>query len=303
MNATKRRLLLIPVVAIGLALTVRAQEQRPRLPNVRTTPVAANVYMLTGGGGNIALLAGDDGALLIDADLAPMGDKLAEAVKEVCKTPIRFVINTHWHFDHVEGNEKLAQSGALILAHENVRKRMSTEQVLGHIERRVPPSPAAALPTLTYLDGMTLYWGGDELQIVHVEPAHTDGDSLVFFRKANVLHTGDVYFATTYPFIDVRAGGSLDGMIKAVDRALTLTDEKTKIIPGHGPLSSVADLRAYREMLVTARDRVRTLVNEGKSRDEVIAAKPTRELDEKWGRGAFPPDMWVGIVYDGMVKK
>ncbi len=259
---------------------------------VRTEPVAGNVFTLTGAGGNVGMCVGDDGILLIDSDYAARG-----------KAPLRFVVNTHWHFDHVGGNEKLARAGALLIAHENVRTRMSTEQRLGHIERRVPPSPAGALPSLTFRDTLTLYLNGDEVRIVHVESAHTDGDSLVLFRNANVLHVGDLYFNGGYPFIDVRAGGSLDGMIRAIDEALALTNESTRIIPGHGRVSGVADFRAYREMLVTVRDRVRALVNEGQTREAVIAASPTRELDEKWGRGAFPPDAWVGIVYDGMTRK
>lgn len=303
MNARTRHPLLVSLVAVGLGVLLLGQERQPRVPEIRATPVAANVYMLSGAGGNVALLAGDEGAVLVDADFAALNEKLTAAVETFCKTPIRLVINTHWHFDHVEGNEKLAAQGAVIVAQENVRTRMSTEQVIGHIGRRVPPSPAGALPAITYAESLTLFRNGEEVHIIHVDPAHTDGDSLVYFCRANVMHMGDVYFAEGYPFIDVRAGGSLDGMIKAVDYALKLVNDKTMIIPGHGPLSSVADLRAYREMLTTARDRVRALVDQGKSRDEAIAAKPTRELDGKWGSKAFDPDMWVGIVYDGMVKK
>ena len=196
-----------------------------------------------------------------------------------------------------------SKAGACIVAHENVRKKMSAEQHLDHIDRTVPPSPAAALPTITYTDAMTLYLDGEEVRIIHVEPAHTDGDSFILFRKANVLHVGDTFFNGEYPFIDVRAGGSLDGLIKAAARALELADQHTKIIPGHGPQSTKAGLQAYHDMLVTARDRIGALVKQGKSRDEVIAAKPTQELDPKWAGQAFPPDMWVGIVYDAMVRK
>ena len=166
----------------------------------------------------------------------------------------------------------------------------------------MPPSPAAALPVITFSNALTFHWNGDEVQILHLEPAHTDGDSIIHFRKANVLHVGDIYFNGMYPFIDVNAGGSIDGMVRAVDRALALANEKTRIIPGHGPLSGVAELRAYREMLATVRDRVRAMVEQGKSRDEVIASKPTKDLDAEWGGGGFGPDMWVGIVYDGMSK-
>jgi cyclase len=298
-----RQRVVAAVVILGVAALILQAQERPEI-QVRRTQLAENVYMLAGAGGNLALSVGEDGALLIDSEYAQLTEKVTAAVKEVCgDKPIRIVVNTHWHFDHVGGNEAFAKAGALIVAHENVRKRMSSEQVLKPMGRQIPPSPAAALPVITFADGLTFHWNGDEVQVIHVEPAHTDGDSLVYFRKANVLHVADVWFNGMYPFIDVNAGGSIDGMIKAVDRGLALANDETKIIPGHGPLGSVAELRQYREMLATVRDRVRLLVKEGKSREEVIAAKPTKDLDEKWGRGGFGPDMWVGIVYDGMSKK
>ncbi|MBU0617711.1 MAG: MBL fold metallo-hydrolase [Planctomycetes bacterium] len=293
-------MIVVLLVVAGVVVNLHAQ-QRPEA-KVKTTLVAENVYMLAGVGGNLGLSVGDDGALLIDSGFAPHTEKVTAAVKAVCQTPIRFVVSTHWHFDHVQGNERLAKAGALLVAHENVRKRMSTEQFLTVIDRKVPPAPAGARPVITYGDMLTFHWNGDDVQILHVDPAHTDGDSIIHFRKANVLHVGDIYFNGTYPFIDVNAGGSIDGMVKAADRILVMANEKTKIIPGHGPLSDVAELRAYREMLATVRDRVRALVEQGKSRDEVIASKPTRDLDAKWGGGGFGPDMWVGIVYDGMSK-
>ena len=301
MNGNRQRVVVASLVAVGTVANLYAQE-RPEI-EVRTVQVAENVYMLAGAGGNLALSVGDDGALLVDSEYAQLTEKVTAAVREVCERPIRFVINTHWHFDHVGGNEAFTKAGALIVAHENVRKRMSSAQVLKPMGRQVPPSPAAALPVITYADVLTFHWNGDEVQVMHVEPAHTDGDSFVYFRKANVLHMGDVWFNGMYPFIDVNAGGSIDGMIKAADRGIALANEKTKIIPGHGPLGRVAELREYRDMLATVRDRVRVLVKEGKSREEVIASKPTEDLDEKWGRGGFGPDMWVGIVYDGMKRE
>jgi cyclase len=286
------------LLVVGLAANLHAQQQEIR---IKTIPLADNVYMLMGAGGNLGLSVGGDGALLIDAEYAPLTEKVTAAVKEVCDKPIRFVVNTHWHFDHVGGNENLARAGAVIVAHENVRKRMSTEQTLGGLGRTVPPSPEAALPVITFSDALTFHWNGDEVRVIHVDPAHTDGDSFVYFPKANVLHVADVWFNNMYPFIDVNAGGSIDGMIRAADRALTLANEQTKIIPGHGPLGSVAELREYRQMLATVRDRVRALVEQGKTRDEVIASKPTKDLDEEWAK-AFGADAWIGIVYDGMTK-
>jgi cyclase len=296
MYPNKQCVIVFVLLVVGLAANLHAQQQEIR---ITTIPLADNVYMLVGAGGNLGLSVGDDGALLIDAEYEQLTEKVTAAVKEVCEKPIRFVVNTHWHFDHVGGNENLAKAGAVIVAHENVRKRMSTEQTLGGLGRTVPPSPQAALPVITFSDALTFHCNGDEVRVMHVDPAHTDGDSFVHFPKGNVLHVGDVWFNNMYPFIDVNAGGSIDGMIRAADRALALANEKTKIIPGHGPLGSVVELREYRQMLATVRDRVRALVEQGKSRDEVIASKPTKDLDEKWAK-AFAADAWIGIVYDGM---
>ncbi|HUU83459.1 MAG TPA: MBL fold metallo-hydrolase [Phycisphaerae bacterium] len=289
------------LLVVGVLVGGVQGQTRPAI-EVRTIPVRENVYMLAGAGGNLGVCVGEDGVLLIDSEYAELNEKVVGAVKAISDRPIRFVINTHWHFDHVGGNELLAAGGAVVVAHENVRKRMSSGQYLLGIDRQVPASPAAALPTVTFGDRLTFHWNGDEVAVVHVETAHTDGDSIVFFRKANVIHLGDVCFAGMYPFIDVNAGGSIDGMVAAVDAALALSNDETKFIPGHGPLSDVAGLRSYRQMLATVRDRVRALVDQGKTREEVVAAKPTADLDAAWAR-AFQPDTWVGLIYDGMTRE
>lgn len=305
MNRTRGlipQLLLIGIV--GLCAVASAQEQPP--PELQVTSVAPQMFMLAGAGGNICLVIGDDGALLIDGGVAPLAAKVAAAVREKTDKPLRFVINTHWHFDHVGGNQALGEAGAQVIAHENVYKRMSAEQVLGGFGRRMPPSPAAALPKLTYASTMTLQGRGEDMgdvRLVHLEPAHTDGDSAVFFDRANVLHTGDVYFNGLYPYIDVNAGGSIDGMMAAVDRLLELVRADTKIIPGHGPLSRPDELRAYRQMLTVVRERVQSLASAGKSRDEVLTAKVTQDLDERWGRGGMEPELFVGVVYDGLTAR
>lgn len=265
---------------------------------IRSASLGGNVYMLSGAGCNHALLIGEDGALLTDTDMKEFSGKVTAAVKDITDKPIRYVVNTHCHFDHVGGNEELAKGGAVIVAHENVRKRMTSEQVLARIDTRVPPSPPAALPQITLADQLTLHCNGEDVRIIYLRPGHTDGDSLVFFPKANVIHTGDVFFNNGYPFIDVNAGGSINGVIKAVDRVLALVNEDTKIIPGHGRLSNPAELREYRAMLVTVRDRIKKLVKAGKSVEAILAEKPTKDLDGKWGRGGMEPEVWVGIVYD-----
>jgi len=293
--------LLLSVLLIGGA-TISASGQSPRKVTVRSTPVRDNLYMLSAAGGNICVSVGKDGVLLVDSEYESLVDQVITAVKSITDQPIRLVINTHYHFDHVGGNLKLAQSGALLVAHQQVRARMSSEQHLRGIDRTIPPWPEAALPDITYTSQMSFFWNKDEVTVLQAPAGHTDGDSIIHFRNSNVIHMGDVYFAGTFPFIDVNAGGSIDGMIKAVDLALELSNEQTCIIPGHGPLSKPPDLRKYRKMLVTVRDRVRALIDQGRTRDQVIAGKPTKDLDAQWGK-VFKPDMWVGLVYDGMTRQ
>lgn len=291
--------------AVWLVITgARAQDEMADV-RIETVRITDGVYMLVGRGGNIGVSVGDDGVFLIDDQFAPLTEKIVAAVRELSDRPIRFVLNTHWHLDHTGGNENLGRAGAVIVAHENVRRRMSTEQFIAAFDRTVAPSPPQALPVITFTDSVTFHWNGDELRVLHVEPAHTDGDSIIVFTKANVVHMGDVYFNGMYPFIDTGAGGSIDGMIAAVDRVLALpqVNERTKFIPGHGPLSGLAELKAYRDMLKTVSERVHRLVDEGKTREEVVAARPTQDLDATWGRGFMQPDVWIGIVYDGMARK
>ncbi len=290
------------VAASAAAAAVPAVAIQEADVRIKTVRVADGVYMLVGQGGNIGLSVGGDGAFLIDDQFAPLTGKILSAVAELTDRPVRFVVNTHWHGDHTGGNENLGEAGVIIVAHENVRQRLSTEQFIEAFNHRVSASPESALPVITFTDSLTFHWNDDDLRIIHVEPAHTDGDSFIHFRKANVIHAGDLFFSESYPFIDVSTGGSLGGMIKAADRILRETNDRTRIIPGHGSLSDVKGLRAYRSMLAAVHERVGKLVQERKSRDDVIAAKPTREFDAEWGGGFLPPDRWVGIVYDGMVR-
>jgi glyoxylase-like metal-dependent hydrolase (beta-lactamase superfamily II) len=210
---------------------------------------------------------------------------------------VRFVINTHWHFDHVGGNENFGKAGAVILAHGNVRKRMSTTQLVKMFNREVPPSPHIALPVVTFESDVTVHYNDEELYVFHVDNAHTDGDGLILFRKANVLHTGDTLFNGSYPFIDVDSGGSIDGMIASADKVLTMVNEQTKLIPGHGPLATPKDLKAFRDMLATLRDNVARLIREGKSLEDTITAAPTKDLDPVWGKGFLKPEQVVQMVY------
>jgi glyoxylase-like metal-dependent hydrolase (beta-lactamase superfamily II) len=253
--------------------------------------------MLTGAGGNIGLSVGEDAAFVIDDQFAPLTEKILAAVRKVTDKPVRFVINTHWHGDHTGGNENLGKAGAVILAHDNVRKRMSVEQFNRDLDRRSPASPKGALPVVTFSESATLHLNGDTVHLVHVPPAHTDGDSIVHFSTANVLHMGDLFVNGSYPFVDRGSGGTLEGIIGAADKALAMANDTTKIIPGHGPLGSKADLKTYRDVLTTVRDRVSSLIKEGKSLSEVQAAQPSKDFDAKWGTGFQKPDQFLAVAY------
>lgn len=270
---------------------------------VRAIPVAGSVYMLMGSGGNIGLSVGSDAAFLIDDQFAPLTPKIEAAVREITDQSIRFVLNTHWHGDHTGGNENLGKVGALIVAHDNVRVRMSSDQFIEAFNLNVPASPAGALPVVTFNDAVTFHLNDDEIHVFHVPPAHTDGDAVVHFRRANVVHMGDVYVSGGYPLVDLSSGGSIDGIIAAVAEVLQLSDGATKVIPGHGHLSDRVELQSYHDMLVAIRDRVAHEIASGKTRDEVLATKPTAAFDETWGRGSRNGDQFAGAVYDSLVKR
>lgn len=285
-----------------VAVAPLAAQQGMDTVTIQTTPVADGVYMLMGRGGNIGLSVGPDGAFVIDDQYATLTAKIVTAIHAVTPKPVRFVINTHWHGDHTGGNENLGEAGAIIVAHENVRRRLSTEQFTAFFNRRSEPAPPAALPIVTFTDAVTFYWNGEEIHVIHVHPAHTDGDAIVVFTHANVIHAGDTYFSGRYPFIDVSSGGDIHGMVAAADRMLGLADSTTKIIPGHGPLSNAAELATYRDMLITVRDRVARLIADGATREAAIAAKPTADLDAVWGEASISGDQFVGMVYDSMTR-
>jgi len=272
-------------------------EEAEEAPKLETIPVADGIYMLAGPGGNIGVSVGDDGVFLVDDQYAPLTDAVRAAVAEITDQPIRFVINTHWHDDHTGGNEALGESGAVIVAHDNVRERMKTGAVLELLDYTAPPAPEAALPVITFADAVTFHLNGEEIHAHHVDPAHTDGDSVVHFRGSGVVHLGDLYFNGYYPFIDIWSGGSIDGMIAAGAKMLGEIDEDTKILPGHGPVSNRAELADFVAMLGGVRAAVGALVDAGKSLEETLAAKPTAPWDEKWGDGFLNPERFTSLVY------
>ena len=265
-------------------------------------PVAEGVYMLMGEGGNIGLSVGDDGVFAIDSQFAPLTEKIQAAIATLSDEPIRFLLNTHWHFDHTGGNENFTNTGTVIVAHNNVRERMSRDQFIAGLGMEVPTSSPAALPIVTFSEDITFHFNGETIHANHVNPAHTDGDSIVHFASANVIHTGDVYFNGLYPFIDVSSGGGIDGMIAAVDRVLAMADDETQIIPGHGALSTKAELADYRVMLVTVRDRMQAAIASGASIEEILAMDLNADYDATLGNGFLTPEQFTRILYADLTR-
>ena len=294
--------------ALGLAATfwlavpAFAQDQDFSAVEIETQQLADGLYMLIGSGGNIALSTGPDGSVLVDTQFAPLNAKIVAAVRAAGGGDVKYVINTHWHFDHTGGNEPLGKAGAVIIAHDNVLARMSSEQFLAALDRREPAAPAAARPVVTFPTRTTFHLNGNTVNVVHVENAHTDGDSIVHFTNANVIHTGDTYMKDIYPFIDVSSDGSIDGFIASSAAVLARSDANTKIIPGHGALANKADMQRFHDMLVKVRGNIQTLLEQNKTEDEVVTAKPTAEFDAAWGQGFMNPEQFTRFAYQSLKK-
>lgn len=273
------------ITALLFTLAVPAASQPVPMDQVqiRVERLAPGVAVLFGRGGNIGLSYGSDGNILIDDQYAPLTERILAAIRTLDPDPIRFVINTHWHGDHTGGNENVGRTGAVIVAHDNVRRRMSMEQVVRGAAVR--PSPSGALPVVTFSEGVTFHLNGDDIRVVHVEHAHTDGDALVYWTRANVLHMGDTFFNGMLPFIDLDSGGSIDGAIVAVSAGLALANDGTAIIPGHGPIAHRADLVRYRDMLIDLRSRVGQGIAAGRTLDAIKA--------ERHADGYGPPDGFI----------
>jgi glyoxylase-like metal-dependent hydrolase (beta-lactamase superfamily II) len=265
---------------------------------IASTPLTDQLTMLSGPGGNVVVLNGPDGKVVVDTFFRNVWDKLRPLLDGMGNAPMKMAIDTHWHLDHSDGNENFRAAGADVLAHENTTKRLGeAHDLLGmHFDAR----PAAAMPTKTFKTTEQLDVNGEQVHLGYAPPAHTDTDIYIHFTKGNVLHMGDLFFNGSYPFIDTSTGGNIAGMIVAADSMLTLVDDKTKIVPGHGPLGDKAALTRYRDVMVTVRDRVQTLKTSGQSLEQAIAKKPTAELDEQWGKGFVQPDLFVTIVYNSL---
>lgn len=295
-----RRFAIAALAAAWLAAPAAAQQDLSEV-EIRAEHAGGNVHVLFGAGGNIGVLRAPDGVVLIDDQFAPLTEKILAAVKAIDPRPIRFLINTHWHGDHTGGNENLGAAGVLIVAHDHVRERLANPQTFSNAARNTRARPAEALPVVTFKDEVALHLG-EEARAHHVPHAHTDGDSIVHFTGSNVLHMGDTFFNGRYPFVDIESGGNLLGMIDAARFALGLADEATAIIPGHGPLARRGDLEAWLAVLETAVERVDVLIAEGKSLEEIVAARPMAEFDEAYGSGFIGPERFLGIVHASLVE-
>ena len=294
------------LVFLGIMLAAggaRAQQQDFSKVEIKTTKLTESVYMLEGSGGNIGVSVGDDGVIVIDDQYAPLTPKIQEAISKLSTKPIRFVINTHWHGDHVGGNENMAAAGAVIIAHDNVRKRMSSEQFIALMNRKVPPSPDKALPVVTFTSDITLHFNGEDIHVIHVDPTHTDGDSIIVFPKAKVIHMGDCYMTISYPFADISSGGSFDGFVATSDKVVGMADATTKIIPGHGPLSNKAELKGWHDMLVEIRTAVKKQADAGKSLADIQKQKLTAKWDDKWGGKFIKAEQVVEFAFTAIKAK
>ena len=263
---------------------------------------AEGVYMLAGSGGNIGVSAGESGILMIDSQFGQLHEKIKAAMTGFHGGPVRFVLNTNWHYDHALGNELFRKEGAVIIAHDNSDKRMRSEQNHDVINAKTPAYPAAARPEITFADSLSVHFNGDLIDAIHIPNAHSDADVVYRFRKAKVIHTGDLFFSGGYPYIDIGNGGSIDGMIAAAGRILKLIEDNYKVIPGHGPMSDRKRIQEFQSMLSTVRARIAKLIKEGKRLEEVIAAKPTTDLDKNWN-GALSPEMFVTLVYKDLSRR
>jgi len=270
---------------------------------IKTTDLGDNVYMLEGEGGNITVAVAQNGIIMVDSQFAPLHDKIKTAIAAISNLPVKYLINTHYHDDHTGGNEPFAKDGVTIIAQDNVRKRLAAGTTNGLTGEKTPPAPQGALPIDTYTNFSKVRLPGRVADLKHIPNAHTDGDTYIWFKTANVLATGDTFINGRYPNIDFANGGNIKGMIAAADIYLKLTNAKSRIVPGHGPVADKAALTQYRAMLVTARDRMEKLVKDGKSEDDAVAAKPFADLDAKWASTELASKNFVRVVYHSLADK
>jgi glyoxylase-like metal-dependent hydrolase (beta-lactamase superfamily II) len=280
-------------------ITCYAQEQEV---TIKSTNVRNNIYMLEGQGGNMGLIIGDDGAILIDDQFARLSDKIKAAIAEITDKPVRFVINTHLHGDHSGGNENFAQTGSIIVAHENVRTRLSTEQFNKSRNQTTPPRPKDAWPVVTFTESMNLHFNNEDIQIIHTKNGHTDGDSFIYFKNANVIHTGDALRTGGFPYVDVSSGGTFQGLIDSTDQLANLCNEETAVIQGHGSLSTKEEVIWVRDRLQSIKDILQAGIAEGKTADDLVNEKVLKDFAD-WDGGFIKSKDFITIVYDELAAQ
>ena len=293
--------LVLLVVLLLVAVPVKAQQPDYSKVQIKATKVAGNVYMLEGAGGNIGVSVGADGILIVDDQFAPLAEKIRSSLQTLNPGKLRFILNTHFHGDHTGGNVAFGPEGTII-AHDNVRKRLSTEQYSSVFKQKTPASPKEALPVITFNQSLTVHFNGEEIRAIHFPQGHTDGDSVIFFTTSNVVHLGDDFFAGRFPFVDIDSGGSVEGLTKNIGELIGKIPAGAKLIPGHGPISTIDDLKAYHRMLVETTDIVRKKIAAKKSLEEIKKDGLPAEWNS-WGTGFIKTDLWLELVYRSLTAK
>lgn len=294
-----KKFLLLTVVLL-FAVSAHAQTDFSKV-EIKATKVAGNVYMLQGSGGNIGVSVGDDGLLIVDDQFAPLADKIRAALKGIADKKLRFILNTHWHGDHTGGNIAFGPE-ATIIAHDNVRKRLATEQKSAVFNNTTPASPKEALPVITFNDSLSVHFNGEDIRAIHFPHGHTDGDSVIFFSASNVVHLGDDFFAGRFPFVDLESGGSVEGLVKNIGELIGKIPADAKLIPGHGPISTLDDLKSYHRMLQQTTEIVRGKIAAGKTLDQIKTEGLPAEW-APWGAGFIKTDRWVETIYKSLTAK
>jgi cyclase len=294
------KVFLLLVVSLLFAVTASAQTDFSKV-QMKATKVAGNVYMLEGAGGNIGVSVGDDGLLIVDDQFAPLADKIRAALKGIADKKLHFILNTHWHNDHTGGNVAFGPE-ATIIAHDNVRKQLATEQKSTVFNNTTPPSPKEALPVITFDQTLTVHFNGEEIRAIHYPKGHTDGDSVIFFSTSNVVHLGDDFFAGRFPFVDLESGGSVEGLVKNIGELIARIPADAKLIPGHGPISTLDDLKSYHRMLQQTTEIVRGKIKAGKTLDQIKSEGLPAEW-APWGTGFIKTDRWVETIYKSLTAK
>jgi len=293
---------LLPIVWVLFVAAVNGQQTDWSKVEMKVTKVAGNVYMLQGAGGNIGVSVGDDGILIVDDQYAPLADKIKASLKGLAADKkLRFILNTHWHGDHTGSNVVFGPE-APIIAHDNVRKRMATEQKSEFFKNTTPASPKEALPVITFNENLTVHFNGEEIRAIHFPHGHTDGDIVVFFPTSNVVHLGDDFFAGRFPFVDLESGGNVEGLTKNIGDIIGKIPAGAKLIPGHGPLSTIDDLKTYHNMLLTTTDIVRKKIAAGKTLEQIKSEGLPDEW-KSWGTGFIKTDLWLTILYNSLTMK